>query len=290
MPQTQARSTAAAAPAPDATVPYDLIELLFFAYRDFVGGPDLILAEYGFGRAHHRVLHFVDRHPGLTIAELLDILRITKQSLNRVLKELIEQGYIAQRTGTSDRRHRLLTCTPEGRQLARRLAGAYDVLYTGTHGRVAHECIIDARPLMKSAGVSVEDIAKRLARAPAHSAALLIDYGEDFTQEDSLRAFLNHRQVHALSQPGVADVTADLSTAMRINPHLRVLSLNGYYDMATPFFSTERDLKHMMLEPAQQRHRWLEKPAFPPFHRRNSRYRGRSRRFGTSRSTARVDA
>lgn len=102
---------------------YDLIELLFFAYRDFVADPDRILAEYGFGRAHHRVLHFVDRHPGLTIAELLDILRITKQSLNRVLKELIEQGYIAQRTGTSDRRHRLLTCTPDGRQLARRLAG-----------------------------------------------------------------------------------------------------------------------------------------------------------------------
>ncbi|WP_407943533.1 MarR family winged helix-turn-helix transcriptional regulator [Methylobacterium sp. EM32] len=102
---------------------YDLIELLFFAYRDFVADPDRILAEYGFGRAHHRVLHFVDRHPGLTIAELLDILRITKQSLNRVLKELIEQGYIAQRTGTSDRRHRLLTCTPQGRQLAHRLAG-----------------------------------------------------------------------------------------------------------------------------------------------------------------------
>lgn len=102
---------------------YDLIELLFFAYRDFVADPDRILAEYGFGRAHHRVLHFVDRHPGLTIAELLDILRITKQSLNRVLKELIEQGYIAQRTGTSDRRHRLLTCTPEGRALAQRLAG-----------------------------------------------------------------------------------------------------------------------------------------------------------------------
>ncbi|WP_205820727.1 MarR family transcriptional regulator [Methylobacterium nonmethylotrophicum] len=108
---------------PDQEPNYDLIELLFFAYRDFVADPDRILAEYGFGRAHHRVLHFVDRHPGLTIAELLDILRITKQSLNRVLKELIEQGYIAQRTGTSDRRHRLLTCTPEGRSLAQRLAG-----------------------------------------------------------------------------------------------------------------------------------------------------------------------
>lgn len=96
----------------------DLIELLFFAYRDFVGDPDRILAEYGFGRAHHRVLHFVDRYPGLTIAELLDILRITKQSLNRVLKDLIGQGYVAQRPGTQDRRQRLLTCTERGAVLA----------------------------------------------------------------------------------------------------------------------------------------------------------------------------
>nr|WP_210329172.1 MarR family transcriptional regulator [Methylorubrum zatmanii] len=95
----------------------DLIELLFFAYRDFVGDPDRILAQYGFGRAHHRVLHFVDRYPGLTIAELLDILRITKQSLNRVLKDLIDQGYIEQQTGTSDRRQRLLFCTESGHAL-----------------------------------------------------------------------------------------------------------------------------------------------------------------------------
>ncbi len=99
----------------------DLIELLFFAYRDFVGDPDRILAQYGFGRAHHRVLHFVDRYPGLTIAELLDILRITKQSLNRVLKDLIEQGYIVQRTGTSDRRQRLLFCSGTGATLAAEL-------------------------------------------------------------------------------------------------------------------------------------------------------------------------
>ncbi len=100
----------------------DLIELLFFAYRDFVGDPDRILAAYGFGRAHHRVLHFVDRYPGLTIAELLEILRITKQSLNRVLKDLIEQGHIAQKTGASDRRQRLLFCTQTGRGLAGELA------------------------------------------------------------------------------------------------------------------------------------------------------------------------
>lgn len=101
---------------------YDLIELFFFAYRDFVSDPDRILDEYGFGRAHHRVLHFVSRQPGLTIAELLDILRITKQSLNRVLKELIEKDFIESRTGTSDRRQRLLHVTPKGHDLAVKLA------------------------------------------------------------------------------------------------------------------------------------------------------------------------
>jgi len=101
---------------------FDLIELLFFAYRDFVGDPDRILENIGFGRAHHRVLHFVDRQPGLTIAELLDILRITKQSLSRVLKELLDQNYVEQRAGVSDRRQRLLYPTNEGRRLARDLA------------------------------------------------------------------------------------------------------------------------------------------------------------------------
>jgi DNA-binding MarR family transcriptional regulator len=103
-------------------VPYELIELFFFAYRDFVSDPDRLLAELGFGRAHHRVLHFVDRNPGLTIAELLDILKITKQSLNRVLKELVEQAFIEVRTGHADRRQRHLHATLEGRALAARLA------------------------------------------------------------------------------------------------------------------------------------------------------------------------
>ena len=101
---------------------YDLIELFFFAYRDFVSDPDRILGDYGFGRAHHRVLHFVDRQPGLTIAELLDILKITKQSLNRVLKELVEKGFVEQRPGTSDRRQRRLFTTSHGHHLAVRLS------------------------------------------------------------------------------------------------------------------------------------------------------------------------
>ncbi len=108
-------------PTTDESVTNDLVELLFFAYRDFVGDPDRMLAEYSFGRAHHRVLHFVYHYPGLTIAELLDILRITKQSLNRVLKDLIEQGYIVQKTGRSDRRQRLLFCSETGATLTAEL-------------------------------------------------------------------------------------------------------------------------------------------------------------------------
>ena len=100
----------------------DLIELLFFAYRDFVSDPDAILASSKFGRAHHRVLHFVNRNPGLKVAELLDILKITKQSLGRVLKELVDSGYIEQRPGSEDRRQRLLCATPAGKALAESLS------------------------------------------------------------------------------------------------------------------------------------------------------------------------
>ena len=98
-----------------------LIELLFFAYRDFVSDPDQILAEFNFGRAHHRVLHFAGRNPGMTVAQLLEILGITKQSLSRVLKELIGKGFVYQQEGPDDRRQRLLFLTPEGERLQKRL-------------------------------------------------------------------------------------------------------------------------------------------------------------------------
>lgn len=104
--------------APD----FEMIELVFFAYRDFVGEADRALAAYGFGRAHHRVLHFVNRHPGLTIAGLLDILGITKQSLARVLKDLVENGHVVQESGREDRRQRLLRLTDKGQALAQDLA------------------------------------------------------------------------------------------------------------------------------------------------------------------------
>jgi DNA-binding MarR family transcriptional regulator len=102
-----------------AEIPY--IELLFFAYRDFISDPDAALTSYGFGRAHHRVIHFVNRHPGIRVADLLDILKITKQSLGRVLKQLIDNGFIEQKTGPLDRRQRLLYPTEAGRALALRL-------------------------------------------------------------------------------------------------------------------------------------------------------------------------
>ncbi|EKF43569.1 MarR family winged helix-turn-helix transcriptional regulator [Nitratireductor indicus] len=103
-------------------VDFAIIEHLFFAYRDFTADPDAILERYGFGRAHHRVLHFVNRRPGLTVAELLDVLRITKQSLARVLKQLVDSGYIVQLQGPRDRRQRELYPTRKGRDLARDLS------------------------------------------------------------------------------------------------------------------------------------------------------------------------
>ena len=112
------------APHGEGSPMYDLIELFYFAYRDFVGDADRILEAFGFGRAHHRVLHFVSRQPGLTIASLLDILRITKQSLNRVLKELIAKGFVEARAGEIDRRQRQLYVTPEGEKLALDLSRA----------------------------------------------------------------------------------------------------------------------------------------------------------------------
>ena len=96
-------------------------DLLFFAYRDFTNAADVVLEELGFGRAHHRVLHFVGRSPGITVSDLLGILRITKQSLSRVLSVLLEQGYVAQAQGRADRRQRLLTLTPAGLALERKL-------------------------------------------------------------------------------------------------------------------------------------------------------------------------
>lgn len=97
------------------------VEFLFYAYRDFTGEPDQMLAGINLGRAHHRVIYFVGRYPEITVSELLRILKITKQSLSRVLTELVDRGYIEQRQGTRDRRQRLLILTDKGRELERSL-------------------------------------------------------------------------------------------------------------------------------------------------------------------------
>ena len=139
---SQADADPKSEPKPAGEPIWDVIELLFFAYRDFVGDPDDVLAKFGFGRAHHRVLHFVNRNPGMKVAALLDILKITKQSLGRVLKQLIDQGYIEQREGERDRRQRLLYVTPKGADLALRLAHLQTTRIARAFGEVgpgAHE-------------------------------------------------------------------------------------------------------------------------------------------------------
>ncbi|MGY3406777.1 DNA-binding response OmpR family regulator/DNA-binding PadR family transcriptional regulator [Bradyrhizobium sp. GM5.1] len=126
---------------------WDIIELLFFAYRDFVGDPDQELEAFGFGRAHHRVMHFVYRYPGLKVADLLDVLRITKQSLGRVLKQLLDEGYIVQKTGDNDRRQRLLFATPKGEALVQKLAGLQTTRITKALAEMAPQDAEDRQAL-----------------------------------------------------------------------------------------------------------------------------------------------
>jgi len=118
-------------------MPLDVMGLFFFAYRDFVGDADALLERQGFGRAHHRVLYFVNLKPGMPVADLLDILKITKQSLARVLRQLIDNGYIEQKTGAADRRQRLLYATAKGR-------GLFEVLSATQTSRIA--AAIEALP------------------------------------------------------------------------------------------------------------------------------------------------
>lgn len=132
----------------EAGIDFEIIELIFFAYRDFTSDPDVTLEKLDFGRAHHRVLHFVNRQPGMTVASLLDTLKITKQSLARVLKQLIDTGYIHQVTGPRDRRQRRLYPTLRGRDLALALAGpqsrriARALEGSGPEGRKAVEAFL----------------------------------------------------------------------------------------------------------------------------------------------------
>ena len=161
---------AAAAPADHAHPAeplWDIIELLFFAYRDFVSDPDDVLAKLGFGRAHHRVLHFVNRHPGMKVADLLDVLKITKQSLGRVLKQLVDEGYVSQKEGENDRRQRLLYVTTKGETLAMKLAGLQTERIARALGEIgpnAHEAARRFLVAMIDAD-GRDDVQKLIARA-----------------------------------------------------------------------------------------------------------------------------
>jgi DNA-binding MarR family transcriptional regulator len=141
--------------------------MLFFAYRDFTAEPDAILARYGFGRAHHRVVHFVGRHPQLSVGELLGILRITKQSLSRVLGQLVRQGFIAQRPGAQDRRQRLLELTPTGQELERRLSAPQRARIAAAYRQAGAPAVDGFRQVLLGVIATAEDRGRFETVAPA---------------------------------------------------------------------------------------------------------------------------
>jgi DNA-binding MarR family transcriptional regulator len=124
------------------------MELLFYAYRDFTTEADAMLSQYGFGRAHHRVIYFVGRNPGMPVSALLDILRITKQSLSRVLSQLIRQGFVIQRPGPRDRRQRLLELTAQGAELERRLSESQRTLVARAYRAAGAEAVDGFRKVL----------------------------------------------------------------------------------------------------------------------------------------------
>lgn len=124
------------------------IEMLFYAYRDFTSDPDEILKNYGFGRAHHRVVHFVGRNPGMTVAELLAILKVTKQSLSRVLSQLVAEQFIRQETGSRDRRQRLLYLTGKGEVLFAELSGPQKARVAGAYERAGPDAVAGYRKVL----------------------------------------------------------------------------------------------------------------------------------------------
>lgn len=124
------------------------IELLFYAYRDFTEIADQMLAQYNFGRAHHRVIYFVSRNPGITVSDLLAILKITKQSLSRVLGQLVREGFIEQKTGVQDRRQRLLTLTEKGEVLERELTEQQRALIAAAYREAGAESVEGFRKVM----------------------------------------------------------------------------------------------------------------------------------------------
>ncbi|MFD1625738.1 MarR family winged helix-turn-helix transcriptional regulator [Azospirillum griseum] len=142
------------------------MELLFYAYREFTAEPDEILAAIDFGRAHHRVIYFVGRYPKITVSELLAILKITKQSLSRVLGELVRQGFIDQQTGARDRRQRLLELTEKGVELERQLSETQRQRIARAYKMAGAEAVEGFRKVMMGM-LDEEDRAKFTPPTPA---------------------------------------------------------------------------------------------------------------------------
>ena len=126
------------------------IEAMFFAYRGFTADPDRILEEYGYGRAHHRALHFINRSPGTTVTNLLGILGVTKQSLNRVLRTLIEDGLVDSQVGHSDKRERNLTLTERGLELERKVAEAQSARMRGAFRQAGPDAVAGFRKVLEA--------------------------------------------------------------------------------------------------------------------------------------------
>ncbi|HYL48137.1 MAG TPA: MarR family transcriptional regulator [Stellaceae bacterium] len=139
------------------------IELLYYGYRDFTAEPDAMLARYGFGRAHHRVIYFVGRHPQMSVSDLLAILRITKQSLSRVLSQLVRQGFIRQSPGSRDRRRRLLELTDKGVELERQLSENQRQRVARAYREAGAQAVEGFRKVMFGI-ISSDDDRKRIGR------------------------------------------------------------------------------------------------------------------------------
>jgi DNA-binding MarR family transcriptional regulator len=126
------------------------IEAMFFAYRGFTADPDRILEARGYGRAHHRAIHFIHRSPGTTVNNLLAILGVTKQSLNRVLRALIEDGLVDSRVGRKDRRERHLFLTPAGEALERELSDAQRARMRDAYRKAGPEAVRGFRTVLEA--------------------------------------------------------------------------------------------------------------------------------------------
>jgi len=124
------------------------MEMLFYAYRDFITRPDEILAAHGLGRAHHRAIYFIGRYPGITMTEMLDILHITKQSLSRVLADLVARGLVEQRTGPEDRRQRLLYLSEDGQKLEQELSSEQAQRFARAYSAAGAEAVAGFRAVL----------------------------------------------------------------------------------------------------------------------------------------------